>query len=88
MDLDVDEAQRVTCAPRTAAGTSGTCWSSRRMAPMRVALSAFALLAGAAASSAAAQAPAVAEATTDGAQNPSTTARLDRLGQPVEAEQI
>ena len=42
------------------------------MAPLGVALSAFALLAGAAASSAAAQAPAVAEATTDGAPNPST----------------
>ena len=40
------------------------------MAPLRVALSAFALLAGAAASSAAAQAPAVAEAT----PNPSTLA--------------
>jgi hypothetical protein len=44
------------------------------MAPMRVALSAFALLAGAAASSAAAQAPAVAGATTDDAPNPSTLA--------------
>ena len=44
------------------------------MAPLRVALSAFALLAGAAASSTAAQAPAVAEATTDGAPNPSTLA--------------
>ena len=44
------------------------------MAPLRTALSAFALLAGAAASSAAAQAPAVAEATTDGAPNPSTLA--------------
>ncbi len=43
-----------------------------RMAPLRVALSAFALLAGAAASSAAAQAPAVAEAATDGAPNPSS----------------
>ena len=42
------------------------------MAPLGVALSAFALLAGAAASSAADQAPAVAEATTDGAPNPST----------------
>ena len=40
------------------------------MAPLRTALSAFALLAGAAASSAAAQAPAVAEAT----PNPSTLA--------------
>jgi invasion protein IalB len=44
------------------------------MAPLRVALSAFALLAGAAASSTAAQPPAVAEATTDGAPNPSTLA--------------
>ena len=42
------------------------------MAPLGVALSAFALLAGAAASSAAAQPPAVAEATTDGAPKPST----------------
>ena len=44
------------------------------MAPLGVALSAFALLAGAAASSAAAQAPAVAEATTDGAPNLPTLA--------------
>ena len=44
------------------------------MAPLRVALSAFALLVGAAASSAAAQAPAVAEATTDGAPNLPTLA--------------
>ena len=44
------------------------------MAPLGVALSAFALLAGAAASSAAAQAPAVAAATTDGAPNPSALA--------------
>ena len=42
------------------------------MAPLGVALGAFALLAGAAASSAAAQAPAVAGATTDDAPNPST----------------
>ncbi len=44
------------------------------MAPLGVALSAFALLVGAAASSAAAQAPAVAEATTDGAPNLPTLA--------------
>ena len=42
------------------------------MAPLGVALGAFALLAGAAASSAADQAPAVAEAMTDGAPKPST----------------
>ena len=45
------------------------------MAPLGVALSAFALLAGAAASSAAAQAPAAAEATTDGAPNPEEEGR-------------
>ena len=47
------------------------------MAPMRVALSAFALLAGAAASSAAAQASAVAGATTDGAPNLADAALVD-----------
>ena len=56
------------------------------MAPLGVALSAFALLAGAAASSAAAQAPAVAEATTDGAPNPSTLLADAALVDPKPAD--
>ena len=56
------------------------------MAPLGVALSAFALLAGAAASSAAAQAPAVAEATTDGAPNPSTLRADAALVDPKPAD--
>lgn len=56
------------------------------MAPLRTALSAFALLAGAAASSAAAQAPAVAKATTDGAPNPSTLLAAAALVDPKPAD--
>ena len=55
-------------------------------APLGVALGAFALLAGAAASSAAAQAPAVAEATTDGAPNPSTLLADAALVDPKPAD--
>ena len=56
------------------------------MAPLGVALSAFALLAGAAASSTAAQPPAVAEATTDGAPNPSTLLADAALVDPKPAD--
>ena len=56
------------------------------MAPLGVALGAFALLAGAAASLAAAQAPAVAEATTDGAPNPSTLLADAALVDPKPAD--